>query len=305
MTSIAVAPKCDWRKRALAFLVLLLAACDVGSQAPSTGPALWRLVDADTRIWLFGTVHVLPRDLNWRDAAFEAAFSESDVVYLEVPVDAAGAAALAEQLRRYSSLPAGQQLDAWLQPQDRARLQRLGDRYGLNARALQQRQPWAAALQLTLAQAQAQGQDPAAGVEQVLTREAARRGLPLRYFETAHEQVALLATLPRPTQVAFLRATLRQLEEEPEAKARLDRLWVEGNTQALAAEFTADFDASGEVLRTALLDTRNARWAEDIAEILETQPGDVFIAVGVAHLVGDGSVVDLLEARNLQVVRVN
>ena len=32
------------------------------------GPALWKVSDEDTTIYLFGTVHVLPSDLVWYDA---------------------------------------------------------------------------------------------------------------------------------------------------------------------------------------------------------------------------------------------
>src|SRR4051812_6363834 len=33
-------------------------------------PAIWLLADADTNIYLFGTVHLLSPDLRWRSATF-------------------------------------------------------------------------------------------------------------------------------------------------------------------------------------------------------------------------------------------
>jgi hypothetical protein len=38
---------------------------------PEPRPALWLLADADTRIYMFGTIHVLPPGFRWRSAALD------------------------------------------------------------------------------------------------------------------------------------------------------------------------------------------------------------------------------------------
>jgi uncharacterized protein len=57
------------------------------------------------------------------------------------------------------------------------------------------------------------------------------------------------------------------------------------------------------VLMDALLHSRNADWAEWIADRME-QPGTVFIAVGAGHLAGEKSVQDMLDAKGIAVSRV-
>lgn len=52
------------------------------------------------------------------------------------------------------------------------------------------------------------------------------------------------------------------------------------------------------MIELILLD-RNRRWIPNIAE--EIDDGRAFIAVGAGHLVGDGSVVELLQARSYTV----
>jgi len=290
---------------ALAIVALAAGGCAPPPAKPLAasehGPTLWRVEDANTRIWLLGTVHLLPPDLEWRRPVIAQALAEADVIYLETPVDAAGAAALAKAAAERRRLPPGARLDDLLAPQERGRLARLVARLRLDAESVQGLQPWAAALQLSLAHAMVRGQDPAAGVDQAVTEAARARGTPVRYFETAAQQVALLADLPRAAQVRFLAATLRQLEEEPNAKAELDRLWLEGAQGALAARLEADFAAAGPEVRQVLLTGRNARWAADIAEILRQEEGEVLVAVGAAHFVGEDSLLRLLEAQGLDV----
>src|SRR3954470_22384658 len=47
-------------------------------------PAIWLLADADTRVYLFGTVHVLSPALRWRSAAFDRIAHDSQELVLEL-----------------------------------------------------------------------------------------------------------------------------------------------------------------------------------------------------------------------------
>jgi len=57
-------------------------------------PALWKLADKDTTIWLFGSVHVLPPDILWFKGKVAKAFAASEALVVETELggDAAGKA---------------------------------------------------------------------------------------------------------------------------------------------------------------------------------------------------------------------
>ena len=40
-------------------------------------PALWKVADADTTIYLFGTIHLLPKGVEWYDGAVANSFEQS------------------------------------------------------------------------------------------------------------------------------------------------------------------------------------------------------------------------------------
>lgn len=288
--------------RALFAFVLLLAAPALNSCArPLQGePALWRIADSDSEIWLFGTAHMLRPELRWRGSRVNAAFAAAEELVTETDAGPEGAAQAQVLSQSLGLMPAGETLSSRLSPNEQARLARAADDLRLDPATLEPMRPWLAALRLSYAYALSRGMRPEAGVENVLYDEARQRGMRLSFFETPEQQVRILADLPPAEETRFLIDTLSEIEADGDALAAMDALWARGDTAALAALFDAQWHAGSPAVHEALILKRNRAWADDIARRLEGD-GRVFIAVGAAHLVGQGNVVDLLRERGIEV----
>lgn len=285
------------------FALFLLAAPALNSCAPPPQqgePALWRIADADSEIWLFGTAHMLRPELRWRGPRFNAAFAAAEELVTETdtgPAGAAEAVALSEQL---GAMPDGETLSARLGAERQAQLARVADSLRIDSAALEPMRPWLAALRLSYAYAVSRGMRPEAGVENVLSEEARRRGMRLSFLETPEQQVRFLADLPPEEEARFLADTLSEIEADADALAEMDALWARGDTIALAALFDAQWRQGSPAVHEVVILQRNRAWADEIARRLEGD-GRIFIAVGAAHLVGEGNVIDLLRARGIEV----
>ncbi len=263
------------------------------------GPALWQVADKDTTIYLFGTVHALPKDgANWYDARIERAFTASDELVTEV--DIANVANSSQSLQAAGMLPEGQSLRAMMTPENRMEYEAVLVSLGLPVEALDRLEPWLAAMTLSLLPLIRQGYDTQSGVELALGAKAGD-GKKRDALETIEQQIALFDGLPVDAQLAFLDQTV---EAAPHAKASLDAMvaeWREGDAVALAAMLNAEMD--DPALYARLLTQRNANWAGWIEQRL-AQPGTVFIAVGAGHLAGKDSVQDQLRKRGVKVRRI-
>ena len=162
-----------------AMLVLALACGPRQAPAPAE-PALWRISDSDSEIWLYGTVHVLSADTSWRGPRFEAAFASAGELVLETDTASETPQAFSALTQRYGALAPGETLSARLDPAARAQLARVAASLGVDAASLEALRPWFAALRLSVAYAAKNGQTAEAGVETVLAREAERRRLQVR-----------------------------------------------------------------------------------------------------------------------------
>jgi uncharacterized protein YbaP (TraB family) len=285
----------------LALAVLALAGCGPKPAVSDADPALWVVRDADTTIYLFGTVHLLKPGLGWFDEGVRAAFDKSDALMLEVvlPGDAE-MAALARELGTAASGPA---LPDRLSAEDAAKLRAALGELGMARDALDRSEPWLAATLLASLPLQKLGYDPREGAEAVLGEAARKAGKRVAGFETAREQLGYFDGLSMPAQTALLSETVRGLPDAGKTLGETIAAWSAGDADRIAVLVNDDAASSPEVAQ-ALLFRRNQRWAEWIAKRM-AQPGTVFVAVGAGHLAGPGDVQAELAKRGLKVERVN
>ncbi|MBI1252512.1 MAG: TraB/GumN family protein [Alphaproteobacteria bacterium] len=283
-------------------LVLACGLCLGCAQAPrpARGPALWSISDADSTVWLFGSVHLLRENVAWRTAAIDAALAEAELIYFEADTSTAATPRFQAIAAARGLNPPGVALSSLLTPAQNAKLAEAAQSVGLQAAQFEPLRPWLAALQLSVAALAQQGATQSAGVETVLTGRAEALGLEIGYFETAEQQVGFLADLPLEVQLAFLDETLDDLGETDALMAAMDDAWATGDVVKLAQFLENDMRDTAPAVREALIDRRNRAWADDIEGLL-ARDDDVFIAVGAAHLVGEGSVIALLRERGLAV----
>jgi uncharacterized protein YbaP (TraB family) len=260
-------------------------------------PALWRISKGGSTIYLFGTVHALPKGVDWFNGPLVAAFDRSNLLVTEIidkkPED------MRDIVRAKAMLPEGQNLRAGLSPRTRAALEKALKGNGMPPAMLDGFQPWYAAVMLSTLPLMKSGYDPANGVDARLSTLAQGKGH--EALETPEYQLGLFEALPVATQKRYLTEVA---EGAPKITAELGAMiaaWKAGDAPRLARIMNAD--ESDPKLAEVLLIGRTRNWAQWIAKRLET-PGTVFIAVGAGHLAGKGSVQDQLKKMGITASRV-
>ncbi|MBQ1500750.1 MAG: TraB/GumN family protein [Sphingomonas sp.] len=269
--------------------------------AKEADPALWVVKDADTTIYLFGTVHVLKPGLSWFDKAVKAAFDKSDTVVLEMvmPEPAVMQGVIMKTAVAPQSDPA---LTAKLPEDARPALAGALTSLGMPTNALDRFEPWYAAMMLNMLPLGKLGYDPASGVEVTVTAAAKAASKRLEGLETFEQQIGFFDTLPENLQVKFLANTVKEFDKiGPQLDKMVDQ-WGAGDPDALGATLNEEMRKTPELAKVLLAD-RNARWADWI-DARMAKPGTVFVAVGAGHLAGADSVQAYLAKHNLKAERV-
>ena len=263
-------------------------------------PPLWKVSDADSTMYLFGTVHVLRPETQWRTPALEAALNDAGEVWFELdPKRLEDPAQMGRMLPLMMDLP--RPLSTKLSPELRARVAEVATSVGANPAQLEPFKPAPAAVILASLALGRSGYSPDSGVDKVLRAAIADR--PVREFETVEQQTRFIADMPEEVQIALLETGLEDLAD----LGRLDKVvdsWAKGDLSAMEELFLTDLMTEHPAAYDIFLRARNTAWTETLDAELKGAGSD-FVAVGALHLVGPDGLPTLLAARGYKVERVN
>jgi uncharacterized protein YbaP (TraB family) len=169
-----------------------------------------------------------------------------------------------------------------------------------------------AALRMTPAAAsalvEAQGMPPTMPMDLLLLGEAESAGTSIVYLEPAVRQLAIL---DKWVDLRALKAALDDHDQGKNAAHQLLAAYIAGDVESLAAAGNdrAGFKKSGrsdaeyDEMMQDLLYRRNASWIDEIEAM--HRAGGAVVAVGAMHLIGEGSVLALLQQRGFTIARVS
>ena len=270
-------------------------------RAEGAGPPLWVVRDADSTVYLFGTVHVLRPGTAWGSDKVDAAFASASDIWVEI-ADQDNQAVVMPVIQQHGVDPS-RPLSSILSAEDFAAFDKVAQANGASAAALDPYRPWLAAFMISMSGPTNAGYRPEAGVDKTLMDRARAQGKALHGLETADIQVRLIAGMSEEAQIAYLNPYLRNADRNG---ANLDEpvaAWLKGDAAEVGRLNRLDTRDIHEDVHRAALVVRNADWADQI-ETMMRGSGSAFVAVGVAHLADQDSLIDMLKARGYSVERL-
>ncbi|MEM9706338.1 MAG: TraB/GumN family protein [Pseudomonadota bacterium] len=275
------------------------------AQPTSGQPALWRASRGETDAYLFGAIHTLPNNTQWKTTTFLAAMADAEVTVLEA--DTSSPDALSEMnsaAGAFGFYRDGRTLQSVVGLNRAERLRAIAEASGVETASLNMMKPWLATLLVTQALLTDAGFDTSASVDAAVGRQAMAEGDRLAYLETPVFQIEeVLAALDEGETLVNFDLTLSQFNDFETLVRRLFNAWLAGDTKILEEEIIAELRATAPKSFKTLFTDRNETWTSYIAEALLGQD-DLFIAVGAGHLIGDGSVIEMLRDRGYTVERI-
>lgn len=298
-------------------IVLLSCLRSTSAQEDATGiqkPFLWEFQRADSDVvsYVFGTIHVNDPKITQLHPQIREAFESAQAVWFEIDFSKDAAAQT-----KAITLPEGQHLpelvsDETLKRID-ARVARLSPLLSRTSLPEFRIVMWPIALANMEAQIKNAGVLP---LDMQLQAEALIAKKKTGGLEDPNTQLKPLLDLPLEQQLEFLEASLDVMDaDDTQGVSQLDnlvRLYVAGESDALwqylqqEMQRPAISDELKKVFVETLLYRRNRHMVDAITRHVEAAPKDIhFVAVGTAHLLGEGSVIEGLREAGFQVRRVS
>ena len=278
------------------FLALLPAAAEPVIHAH---PALWHVKGSEGEVYLLGSIHLLPKNIDWRTPAINGAIHRANVFVFEVSTDEKAQSQLRELVARLGTLPPGQSLRASLPAPVQADFDAAIADAHLPPEMVDHEKPWLVSLQLLVAEGAAKHYSPDAGVDHAVMAIAQKAHKPMRYFETIDQQLKLLAGSDDKLQLQEFASDLKDYRKSDDDLASLVDAWSKGQADKLARLMNEELAEQPDA-KKALLTDRSARWTLQIETMLR-EKRIFFITVGAGHLAGPDGVPALLRKAGYKV----
>lgn len=285
----------------LMFTLLLASGLNARQNQQTVTPkhCLWEIKTPANKVFLLGSLHLFKSDAYPLAPAIDMAYRDSSKVVFETDIGAMEEPAVQARMLRMAIYPEGKNLLQHIPLEmQKAIKNKLAD-LGLPLGQMVRFKPWFLAVTLTTLELQRLGFSPLSGIDVHYYNRARLDEKEVVYFESVDYQLDLLGNMSADDQISFLGQTLKDLELAVDMADDLMRYWQNGQANELHALLFKSFDAYPEIENRLLLQ-RNKDWVKQIEAMLG-RPENTFIVVGTGHLVGPGSVVDLLRKKGYKV----
>jgi len=282
--------------------ILALAAPAAAKAPPQARPALWEVSDADTTIYLFGTIHLLPTNYQWRTAKFNQAVANSQQLVVETIVDLQQPTEILAAKRNLGYSPGLPPIVDRVPPTKVGLLRSTIAKSGVPEEYFNSMETWLAAFELLGVRFREIGLKGEEGPEQTLRNEFQAARKPIGQLETNTEQLGYFDKLPESAQRLLLEGAIEEPKSMDNDFARMLASWSKGDVKAISVSFNRELSVSPP-LKEALLHRRNANWSRWVERRMAS-PGSVMVAVGAGHLAGPDSLVAMLKNEGYKVRRI-
>jgi uncharacterized protein len=268
---------------------------------PQPSPAMWKLESDGSTMYLFGSMHMLPAGLKWKTPIVQRAMESADIFLFEIPMSDGEMRLAYGTMMKNIYLPEDKTLSGMLSPGGKKQLAAIAKDLGIEMKALDRMRPWSAAVLISKAMG---GTTPVvSGADTQIGYYALTSLKTRRYFERGSEQVEMLARMGDADGAKGFEAGLKEMRRNPQEFTRLAIAWVTGDAAKLV-NITDAGTVNSPLGRKILFDERNQAWVAKIPELLH-EKRTFFVTVGAGHLVGHGSVIELLCGKGLKLQRVD
>jgi uncharacterized protein len=279
-------------RRRLLGLCLASVVLSTAVRADGALHALWELHGKHNTVYLLGSIHVLrPSDYPLAPAVLSA-YGNAKSIFMEVNLQEIDSQQMQMELLASARLPEGKTLPDILGKQRYERAGALARELGIDISIFDAFAPWFVAEAISQLQLQQLGFQPTSGVEMFFLEHARSDGKSVAGLETVHDQIALFTALSLDAQADYLISSLEQAHDLPKEVDDMVHAWQRGDTLWFADQLKSEFGRD-PALYQSLLVARNRKWVPKIEALLNDDK-NYLVIVGTGHLVGQGSVIELL-----------
>lgn len=292
------------------FLILLfiVTACNTTNKVDHVNEnyhsLLWRIEKpgiTKTPSWIFGTIHLIPKDQYFFTPKMQAAFNASAELVLELDMNELQDMSKMLEIMQLAMMPSDTSLSDLVSPEDYERIKSKFASSGMGIELfLDKIKPLFIAGVAGLGDDSGSLQDgKMVSYEMELTTMANEQSKKVSGLESVNEQFSAIDKIPLNIQAEML---VKSLDDAGPDYDKMVNAYTKQDLNALNKFIIDDSELGTNNFMDPLLKDRNERWIDRIAKMSSRQ--STFFAVGAGHLPGKDGVIQLLRKQGYTVTPV-
>jgi len=284
------------RRLAIAALSLLLSA-----QAYCAD--VWKISSKSGHLYLGGTFHLLTATDYPLPREYDIAYDAAQTLVLETDLDKLRSPEFQATLQSTLSYDKGQDITTALKPATLKQLESYLATRKMTLTDVAALKPGILSLTLSLVEMRYLGLT-GTGVDEHFHLRAKKDGKSIEWFETAEQQLQLIADMGKGYEDDIIVYTLQDMKNMPAMMSEMKKAWREGNSAALEATALASSEKEFPALMNSMLFARNEQWLPVLERMIASKNTEL-VLVGALHLVGDRGLLAQLQQRGYTVEKVS
>ncbi len=271
---------------------------------------LYEVKGTHNKVYILGSIHLMPESAYPLDKAIDEAFDASDVLVVELDASQIDQAEMQQFIGANAFLPEGTLLSNMIKPKEFRSLTEKFETMGIPQATMNKFRPWFATLSLSMGILQKLGLKAEVGVDMVYLAKAHLKNMQIIELETMMSQLKMLSSLPDSVQVDYLNYSLEDYDEIESVFCELLKAWKTGDAKKLdelskgkMKELSKDLPGI-MAYYDKLFTERDGEMTDKIIKFANNKEKHTyFVIVGSFHLVGDDGIIKRLNDKGIKTIQ--
>ena len=281
------------RVRTLRSIATGLVLCVV-SNVSVADSSVFKVSKDDEHLYIGGTIHMLAESDFPLPEEFDQAYKNAELIVFETDIAAMGSPETQAKFTQKLTYTDGSTLADHITAETYESLTSFLSDRRLPTNIMDFYKPGLAMSFLTIFELQRLGM-AGVGVDKYYSDKAASENKKTEGLESIDQQLSFLEAIGEAEPDALLQHTINEMNKLEKVLVDIKRDWRRGVFATTLDKFMQEMKVQTPDLYVKLLKDRNKAWVPQVEALMAT-PETEFVMVGVAHLAGDDSLLDMLES---------
>jgi uncharacterized protein YbaP (TraB family) len=265
--------------------------------------SVWELDTDNGSLYLAGSCHVLRRSDYPLPEEFESAYENADQVIFETDIDALMSPDNQLLLISKGMYTGGDTLEKKLSKKAYDSLVKFCKDRSMSIALFQNFKPWMVTMALLVLELEKNGISPADGLDMYFNNKANEDGKQTGGLEDIYKHIELVSSFEEEFDDSIVESFIQEVGEVPVIMEDLIESWRAGDEAGIDEYLSDNMRKEFPQLYKRLLTDRNRDWIPHLEALMDSGKRTLVI-VGVGHLAGEESVINMLKLKGYKIKKM-